>query len=198
MRHVRMAAIVLAIAGTGLVHAEEPHTASAQEEQEVTTLVGEEAPPFSLEDQHRTERAISFPREKPTILVFADRKGSEQLEGWLDPLHQQYGEQIFMEGVAQLASVPWLFHGVARRAFRNTMDTPVLLDFEGDVCEQYAYVEDRANVFVVSPEGSIAMRVNGPSGDAHFEAIRETLAQWDVWPRESDSTKTAAQPAGKN
>ncbi len=148
----------------------------------------EDAPEITLEDQHREEHHIEFPREKPTILVFADRKGSKQLEGWLMPLHERYGEQVHLQGIAKLDSVPGPFRWLARRAFKSGMDSPVMLDFEGDVCEAYGFVEDQANLFVISPSGKIALHILGGHAREHAIGIQDALAQWNVAPEKPTDT----------
>ena len=122
---------------------------------------GAKAMDFELRDQFGKTLAYRFPKEKVSVLVFGDRKGSEQVEGWVRPVFERYGERIDLHGVAVLNSIPSLFRGYARRQFRKKIKYPVLLDFEGEVSKGYGYEGDRANVFVIMRDGSVAYKASG-------------------------------------
>ena len=116
---------------------------------------------FELRDQFGKTLAYRFPKERVSVLVFGDRKGSEQVEGWVRPVYERYTDRIDLHGVAVLTSVPSLFHGYARRQFRKSVKYPVLLDFKGDVTKGYGYEGDKANVFVIGRDGAVAHRAAG-------------------------------------
>ena len=116
---------------------------------------------FELRDQFGKALAYRFPKERVSVLVFGDRKGSEQVEGWVRPVYERYTDRIDLHGVAVLTSVPSLFHGYARRQFRKNVKYPVLLDFKGDVTKGYGYEGDKANVFVIARDGAVAHRAAG-------------------------------------
>ena len=121
----------------------------------------ERAMDFELRDQFGKALAYRFPKERVSVLVFGDRKGSEQVEGWVRPVYERYADRIDLHGVAVLTEVPSLFHGYARRQFRKNVKYPVLLDFKGDVSKGFGYEGDKANVFVVARDGTIAHRAAG-------------------------------------
>lgn len=121
----------------------------------------ERAMDFELRDQFGKALAYRFPKERVSVLVFGDRKGSEQVEGWVRPVWERYTDRIDLHGVAVLTSVPSLFHGYARRQFRKNVKYPVLLDFKGDVSKGYGYEGDKANVIVIARDGRIAHRAAG-------------------------------------
>jgi peroxiredoxin len=116
---------------------------------------------FELRDQFGKTLAYRFPKERVSVLVFGDRKGSEQVEGWVRPVYERYTDRIDLHGVAVLTSVPSLFHGYARRQFRKKVKYPVLLDFKGDVTKGYGYEGDKANVLVIARDGAVAHRAAG-------------------------------------
>ena len=116
---------------------------------------------FELRDQFGKTLQYRFPKERVSVLTFGDRKGSTQVEGWVRPVYDRYGDRIDLHGVAVLTSIPSLFHGYARRQFRKQMKYPVLLDFKGDVSRGYGYEKDRANVFVIDREGRIVLKLTG-------------------------------------
>lgn len=116
---------------------------------------------FELRDQFNKPLAYRFPKEKVSVLTFGDRKGSPQVEGWVRPLYERYGDRIDLHGVAVLTSVPSLFHGHARRQFRKRAEFPVMLDFEGAVSKVYGFEKGRANVFVIDRDGRVALKLTG-------------------------------------
>jgi peroxiredoxin len=117
---------------------------------------------FELRDQFGKTLAYRFPKERVSVLTFGDRKGSSQIEGWVRPVYDRYGDRVDLHGVAVLTSIPSPFQGLARRQFRKQVKFPVLLDFKGDVSRGYGYEKDRANVFVIAPDGRVAL----PTGSA--------------------------------
>lgn len=131
----------------------------------------ERAADFELRDQFGESLAYRFPKERVSVLVFGDRKGSEQVEGWVRPVYERYTDRIDLHGVAVLTAVPSLFHGYARRQFRKQVKYPVLLDFKGDVSKGFGYEGDRANVFVVAPDGRIAHRAAGAATPGGLERL---------------------------
>jgi len=116
---------------------------------------------FELRDQFGKALAYRFPKERVSVLTFGDRKGSAQIEGWVRPIYERYGERVDLHGVAVLTSVPSLFQGYARRQFRKQVKYPVLLDFKGDVARGYGYEKDGANVFVIDRDGRIVLKMTG-------------------------------------
>ena len=66
------------------------------------TIVGkkDKASNFTLEDQFGNKIGINFPSHKVVILIFGDRKGSEQVEGWVRPLYGKYTDTLYIFGIA--------------------------------------------------------------------------------------------------
>ena len=140
------------------------------------SVVGERAMNFELRDQYGKTLAYRFPKDKVSVLVFGDRKGSEQVEGWVRPVYERYTDRVDLHGVAVLTSVPSLFHGYARRQFRKQVKYPVLLDFKGDVSKGYGYEGDKANLFVITRDGTVAHRA---SGAATPESLNRLFGELD-------------------
>lgn len=80
----------------------------------------EPAAEFSLKDQFSATRNYSFPRAKVSVLLFSDREGFEQLEGWIRPLVERFDNRVDVQGVAVLSSVPRL----ARPAVASHHEAP--------------------------------------------------------------------------
>jgi hypothetical protein len=128
---------------------------------------------FSLRDQHERSHAIRFPRTNVSFIVVADHKGSKQLEKWIQPVYERFGQRVAIAGVADLSKVPFGLRGFVRRAFVKELDYPVMLDWQGDVVRQFAPQKDNANVFVVATNGTVLRRWTG-------NADREKLAELEL------------------
>lgn len=132
--------------------------------------------PFELRDQFGQLHTYSFPRDRISVLAFADRKGSDQLEAWIRPLYEKYGEAVDIRGVARLRGVPSFAQGLVRRLFRRHMPWPVLMDWTGNVSEDYAFEARRANLVIVDRDGRIAHRV---AGEASAQRLDDFFARVD-------------------
>lgn len=130
---------------------------------------------FTLEDQHKTVHDYRFPRAKVSVLIFADYKGSAQLESWIRPLYQRYRDAIAIDGVAELSSVPKLIRGMVRAAFRDRLDYPVMLDWSGEVSTDYRYQKGNANLFVIDHHWHILLKVIGAIDDSKMQRVQDVI-----------------------
>lgn len=121
--------------------------------------------PFSLRDQYGQLHTHTYPRPQVSVLIFADREGSSQLEDWVRPLYTRYLDAIEIQGVAKLHGVPGFMKPMVRMLFRQGIDYPVLLDWTGQVCNQYVYEARVANVRVMGPDGVLIHQVNGKASE---------------------------------
>ncbi len=133
------------------------------------------AAPFALKDQFDEWRCVSVPSERVVVLVFADRVGSEQLEEWVIPLGERYGQRVDIHGVATLDEVPRILRPVVRAAFKLKIGYPVMLDWTGEISGQYAYEALLANVVVIEPSGRITHRVHGASSPERLKQFFEQV-----------------------
>ena len=137
------------------------------------------AAPVSLHDQYGKERDLSFPREKVSILLIADRKGSDGLEPWIESICERYEEGVDIEGVALLKGVPRLLRGLVRRLFRRGVPHPVMLDWTNESADLYDFDPNKPNLFVIARDGRIHLRINGASDEENrircFAGIDELL-----------------------
>lgn len=131
---------------------------------------------FELRDQYENTLTYKFPKQKISVLTFGDRKGSEQIEGWVRPLYDRYQTRIDQNGVAVLSSVPSFARGIVRRIFKSKVKYPVLLDWKGDVASAYGYQNNQANLYVIDRDGRIVLRLTGA---ANPEQLNRVFAQID-------------------
>ena len=116
---------------------------------------------FTLKDQNDASYAVKFPRDKVTVLIFGDREGAGQIEGWTRPIYNQFGDKIEVYGIAELSAVPSLARGVVRRIIKRKTKYSVLLDWSGGVAKSYGYEKGKANVVVVGKKGAVLGRRSG-------------------------------------
>ena len=149
------------------------HVAIVETNVESANLVffDDKAAEFALKDQYDKTFALNFPKDKATVLVFGDREGSSQIEGWVRPLVEKYADKIDVLGVAELSAVPTVARGVVRRIMKNQVKYPVMLDWSGAISKSYGYQKGKANLFVIDKRGSIVAEVAGAASEAELEKI---------------------------
>ena len=129
------------------------------------------APSFvELHDQFDARQRLLFPATHVTLLVIADKKGSEQINGWITPLQQRFGRRVDIRGLADVSTVPRPLRGMVRLKFQESQTYPVMMDWSGEVVKAFTYVPDKANVLVLDGRGHILKRV---SGEANPSAVQD-------------------------
>jgi hypothetical protein len=128
---------------------------ASQRETSATLMSSGKARAFVLKDQYGKTHIYDFPRRTISVLIFADRTGSEQLEDWIRPIYARYRTDIGIYGVAQLPAVPGFARGLVRAAFRERVQYPVMLDWQGQVSQSYDYQSGQTNLFVIDIHGTI-------------------------------------------
>lgn len=131
---------------------------------------------FTLTDQDGQTRVVDYPRDRVSVFVVADQKGSGEIGGWIAPLYQRYEDRIEISGIAALPGIPAMFHGLFRREFKKRLAYPVMLDWSGDVARSFGYQKERAQLFVISREGRVAF---SQTGAANERALAEAFAAID-------------------
>jgi hypothetical protein len=144
---------------------------------------------FSLTDQFERVHQLNFPREKVTVLTIADRKGSAQVEGWVRPLAERFGDSILQAGIADVSKVPGLLRGRMRGAFREQFSRPVMLDWQGTHCRALGCERGVVNVLLVAPGGEILFRTAGGADAAGLERLKREIE------KALAEARTAAAPA---
>lgn len=120
---------------------------------------------IELRDQYDAAHRLSFPNTNFVVLTIADRKGSEEIDGWITALKQRYEGRIELRGIADVGGVPGFLQGRIRKKFREARPHPVMMDWSGKVCTQLGYAPDVANILVLGHDGLIHGRFTGPAVD---------------------------------
>ena len=126
---------------------------------------------FELRDQYDNPHTISFPATNVTLMTVADRKGSEQIDGWIAPVKERYGDRIAIEGIADVSTVPRLLRSMVRKQFKKDRAYPVMLDWDGPVARSFNYQKDKANFFVIDRQGRITGCFSGATNDVALKAL---------------------------
>ena len=131
---------------------------------------------IALHDQFDAPQELLFPSTNVTLLTIADRKGSEQIAGWIAPLKRRFGTHIDIRGIADVSKVPRLLQGLIRMRFQKLLTYPVMMDWSGEVVGAFTYVPNKANVLVLDGSGRIFQRI---SGEANEKAVQDLCAAID-------------------
>jgi hypothetical protein len=132
---------------------------------------------IALRDQFEVTRTLKFPTTNLTFLTIADKAGSEQIAAWVGPVKQRFGEQVAIEGIADVSAVPRPFRGMVRRKFQKAQSHPVMLDWSGDTVKAFATAADQANVFVLDQQGKILKRLNGKATEQSLDELCAAIEQ---------------------
>jgi hypothetical protein len=149
--------------------------------------------PASLElrDQYDAPQRLVFPNSNVVVLTIADKKGSEQIDGWVAALKAGYAGRIDLRGLAHVGGVPGFLRGKVRKKFQETRTYPVMMDWAGKVCPQFGFQPGLANVLVIARDGNIHARV---AGSAREPALKELSNAIDAALINSASVQSKSTP----
>lgn len=129
-------------------------------------------PPFSLEDQFGQKWSIEFPAADKQVVFVADRIGSRQIEDWIRPLYGEFDDGcIVIVGVADVSNVPAFFQNRVRNRFRNEMEYPVMLDWNGDISAAFNYKPAQTNVYILDRNGQVISHQSGEATKENLEIL---------------------------
>lgn len=133
------------------------------------------APPFELKDQFKKPRSITFPRDRVTVLMFADRRSARQAEKWVGALYDRYENRILYEGVGVGKSVPRWERPVICFILRRVTPEPIMLDWNSAIATTYDFQRRRLNLFVVDPAGGIVLKTFGPKTEEAAKHVFDAI-----------------------
>lgn len=99
------------------------------------------------------------------VLIYSDRAGSRHTQPWRELTAN--GDCMVIEA-ANLSSAPRVARPFVRRAFNDA--PPILMDWQGELAERYGFVDNSANIYVLTHEGELA---------AHFHGLPDERSQAD-------------------
>ena len=128
-----------------------------------------------LHDQYGAPQKLSFPATNITVLTIADKKGSEQVDGWIAILKPRYTARIDLRGLADVGGVPGFVQGKVRQRFQESRRYPVMMDWSGKVCAQFGYQPGLANILILGHDGRVLGRFAGAAVETNCAAAFITL-----------------------
>jgi hypothetical protein len=134
-------------------------------------------PEFTLADQHGVTHHFRPPRTNLSFIVVADKKGSEQLGGWIQPVHDRHSNTVAILGVADVAGVPAPLRPLIRRGFVKGVNYPVLLDWSGVVIQMFQPVPKVANIYLVRTNGTVAGKWSGAVTEAALAEVERRIKE---------------------
>ena len=132
---------------------------------------------IDLRDQYDTPRTLAFPTTNVTVLAIADKKGAEQVGGWINALQPNYAGRVELRGLADVGGAPGFVQDRIRKKFQETRKHPVMMDWSGKVCAQFGYKKDVANILVLGRDGVIHARFTGATNGAVLAKAHAALDQ---------------------
>ena len=126
---------------------------------------------LELRDQFDAPQKLSFPTTNVTLLTIADKKGSEQIAGWVAPLRQRFGSRIDIRGIADVSTVPGPFRSLVRKKFQKLQSYPVMMDWSGVAVKAFKYTPGKADILVLDGRGRILRRINGEANDRAIDDL---------------------------
>ena len=149
---------------------------------------------IELRDQFGVPQTLVFPTTNFTVLLIADRHGSEQVNQWIAALKPKCAGYAQIRGLAQVAGVPRIFQGRLCREFQAQRKYPVMMDWSGRVCEQFEFKPGTVNVLIIDPRGFIQGRFYGNPTESDTAAALKAL---EIPGRSRSLKSTSANPKAK-
>lgn len=130
---------------------------------------------FELTDQFGNTNRVEFPRSRPLLLLIGDRRGSEEVDAWIDPLKQRWGDLADLAGIADVSAAPRFIRGRILEGIRRQRPRPLMLDFEGKVTAPLQCTAKTANLLVVARDGRLLARLTGKPDATKLAAVGAAL-----------------------
>lgn len=139
-------------------------------------LIGQgRAESFGLKDQNNKYVEVNFPSDRPVVLIFGDRKGSDQIDGWSKPIYSDFSDSVYVFGIASLSGVPSYAQGLVRRLIKRQTAFPVLLDWGGKVSKTFGYPKDKALLVLLDRDGTVITTRSGPATTSEIDAVKAEI-----------------------
>jgi hypothetical protein len=130
---------------------------------------------FGLKDQNDKYVEVNFPSDRPVVLIFGDRKGAGQIDGWSQPIYKKYEGKVYVFGIASLGGVPSYARGLVRRLIKRQTSYQVLLDWGGKVASSLGYQKEKAMLVVVGKDGTVITTKHGAASDSELSSVYAEL-----------------------
>jgi len=138
--------------------------------------IGKKAKAFVLEDQF----GKSWPwdqhwKGKPTVLILADRTGSEYTKNWTDQLTMPYRDKVQFVACADVSLAPGFIRSYIKDRFREAFAYSILMDWDGDVFEYYNVQSGLPNVIFIDENEVVRLHTWGTGKPDHVKQFANAM-----------------------
>ena len=130
---------------------------------------------IELHDQFDAPQTLSFPTNRITLLTIADKKGSDQIEGWVAKVKERFGARIDVHGIADVSKVPGPLQGMVKKKFKKLQNYSVMMDWSGSVVKSFAYAPGAADILVLDPRGRILHTMRGQANQQSIQKLGDVI-----------------------
>lgn len=131
---------------------------------------------ISTVDQFGKSHQFHFPTRKPVLVTTAGQRGSRDIEPWIRPIAESYYGKVEIVGIAQLNGVPASLRGPLRKLFAmQSASHPVLLDWNGELCDLLPYSKSAVSVCLLDQRGKIVWQASGKVSPSKMAQLQRTL-----------------------
>ncbi len=120
---------------------------------------------FELEDQFGDLHSTADVEGRPVIVIGSDRAGRQESQIWAQTVGSLMETDGELQGraeilrIADLRGVPVFLKGTVRKQLRRGLETPLLLDWDGQVVGIYDFQPEIANVVLLDGDGTVVLRI---------------------------------------
>jgi len=143
------------------------------------TKTNSKAPVFSLQDQYDKTVSLGQFAGHTVILIASDKEGSLQNPAWRKAIKDKYADQVVIQGIANVSTVPFFLKGKIRNDFKKNGES-ILLDWKGEVFRSYDLKPKAANVVLIDGSGMIRFLHAGPADPDAQKRLIEKIDQLET------------------
>ncbi|CAN5465773.1 hypothetical protein BH10BAC6_BH10BAC6_14850 [soil metagenome] len=138
--------------------------------------IGKKAMSFVLEDQFgKSWTWDQHWKGKPTVLILADRTGSEYTKNWTDQLTSRYKDKVQFVAFADVSLAPGFIKSYIKERFREAFSNSILMDWDGDVFEYYHVQDGLPNVIYIDETETVRLHTWGTGKAEHVQQLTNVI-----------------------
>jgi len=120
--------------------------------------------PFEIKDQFDRAYRDADLREKVTVVLGSDKKGSRYNDRWVRAIEalidsNDHRKVVVIE-IADLRGVPFFLRGFVKKKFPKEEENRVLLDWKGRFAKSYGFVADTCNILLFDQRGELVHQMS--------------------------------------
>jgi peroxiredoxin len=152
---------------------------AAEDEEQASLKVGDDAPDFALQDAEDEMHALKEMRGKVVLLIMGNRKIRKEDDKWAEAFKKDDEAENKVIGyiVADMRSVPaFVPKGFIKNQLKkNKPPVTLLLDWDGKIHQAYKTIKEKPNLYVINPEGKIAFHTQSNFDREVYETLKAVI-----------------------